>query len=145
MNEKPDLIEVLVVEPGQYPRIEHIGSDLDSLQKAVGGNIELLCPYESYPAVIVCDEEGKINGKPLNRAVYDDNGLFHDIIAGTFFVCGDGGEDLISLPKDLQEIIEKFFHQPEAFLKMGSRIVPVRIDPYDPTAKKTTPAIGTER
>ena len=32
-----DTIEVLMVEPGQYPRVERIGSDLASLQKAVDG------------------------------------------------------------------------------------------------------------
>lgn len=34
-----DTIEVLMVEPGQYPRVERIGSDLASLQKAVDGYI----------------------------------------------------------------------------------------------------------
>lgn len=32
-----DTLEVLMVEPGQYPRVERIGSDLASLQKAVDG------------------------------------------------------------------------------------------------------------
>lgn len=36
-----DTLEVLMVEPGQYPRVERIGSDLASLQKAVDGYAEI--------------------------------------------------------------------------------------------------------
>ena len=41
-----DTLEVLMVEPGQYPRVERIGSDLASLQKAVDGYIEAIYPYD---------------------------------------------------------------------------------------------------
>ena len=39
-----DTIEVLMVEPGQYPRMERIGADLASLQKAVDGDIQAVYP-----------------------------------------------------------------------------------------------------
>ena len=35
-----------MVEPGQYPRVERIGPDLASLQKAVDGYIEAIYPYD---------------------------------------------------------------------------------------------------
>lgn len=60
-------IEVLMVEPGQYPRVERIGSDLASLQKAVDGYIEVVYPYDD-PVALICGEEAKLEGKPLNRA-----------------------------------------------------------------------------
>lgn len=43
-----------------------INSGLEALQKAVGGHIQAVYPYED-PVAIVCNEEGKIMGMPLNR------------------------------------------------------------------------------
>ena len=68
-----DTIEVLMVEPGQYPRVERIGSDLASLQKAVDGYIEAVYPYDD-PVALICGEEAKLEGKPLNRALRDGDG-----------------------------------------------------------------------
>lgn len=88
-----DTIEVLMVEPGQYPRVERIGSDLASLQKAVDGYIEAIYPYDD-PVALICGEEAKLEGKPLNRALRDEDGDIYDIVAGKFFLCGLGGWEL---------------------------------------------------
>ena len=80
-----DTIEVLMVEPGQYPRVERIGSDLASLQKAVDGYIEAVYPYDD-PVALICGEEAKLEGKPLNRALRDGDGDIYDIVAGKFFI-----------------------------------------------------------
>lgn len=40
------LIDVLLVEPGQYPKQIKIGSDLDDLREAVDGDIECTYPFE---------------------------------------------------------------------------------------------------
>lgn len=40
-----------------------------------------------FDIAIVCNEEGKLIGLPLNRAVYNLDGEMVDIIAGTAFVC----------------------------------------------------------
>ena len=72
-----DTIEVLMVEPGQYPRVERIGSDLASLQKAVDGYIEAIYPYDD-PVALICGEEAKLEGKPLNRALRDEDGDIYD-------------------------------------------------------------------
>ena len=53
-REKENTIDVLLVEPAQYPRMTSIGSDLHSLQKAVGGDIEAIYPYDD-PIAIVCN------------------------------------------------------------------------------------------
>ena len=82
-----DTLEVLMVEPGQYPRVERIGSDLASLQKAVDGYIEAIYPYDD-PVALICGEEAKLEGKPLNRALRDEDGDIYDIVAGKFFLCG---------------------------------------------------------
>lgn len=82
-------LRVLLVEPGKLPEEIEIDSSLESMQNIVGGYIECIMPFDDYVA-IVCNEEGKINGLPLNRAVYiqTNNGKkLYDIIRGTFFIC----------------------------------------------------------
>lgn len=143
-REKEKTLDVLLVEPGQYPRMTSIGSDLYSLQKAVGGDIEAIYPYDD-PIAIVCAEEGKINGEPLNRAIRDEDNDIVDMIAGTFFVCGLGEEDFASLPKELQEKYEDKFHQPESFLKLGSRIMAIPMEPAKQSPAKDKSALGEER
>ncbi|MCI6117406.1 MAG: DUF3846 domain-containing protein [Clostridium sp.] len=77
-REPDNTIEVLMVEPGQYPRMERIGSDLASLQKAVDGDIQAVYPYDDAVALI-CGEEAKLEGKPLNRALRDEKGEIYDM------------------------------------------------------------------
>lgn len=158
-----DTLEVLMVEPGQYPRVERIGSDLASLQKAVDGYIEAIYPYDD-PVALICGEEAKLEGKPLNRALRDGvlcwqglrffvplnralrdgDGDIYDIVAGKFFICGLGDENFASLPKELQQKYEEKFRQPEAFLKMGSKIMAIPTEPAKAAGKgKTAPV--TER
>ncbi len=142
--EQSGMMEVLAVEPGQYPKIEKIGSDLASMQKAVGGYVQAVYPFDD-PVAILCDEEAKLTGKALNRALRDEDGDIYDIVAGKFFVCGIGEEDFTSLPKELQKKYEDIFKQPEAFLKMGSKIVAIPTEPAKPSVKKDKPIIGAER
>ena len=64
-----------------------VGTSLDAMQQTVGGSIEAYYPFEEQ-VCIVCNDEGKINGLPLNRAIRDeDTNEIVDIIAGTFFIC----------------------------------------------------------
>ena len=61
-------MKVLVVEPGKAPYESDISPGLESLQKAVGGYIEITYPFDD-PVAVVCNEEGKLLGLPLNRAL----------------------------------------------------------------------------
>ena len=115
-------MEVVMVEPGKEARIAEIGSDLNSLQAAVGGYIEAAYFFDD-PVALICNEEGKIYGMPYNRAVRDDAGKAQDIIAGPFFVCGLGEESFCSLPKELQAKYLDMFKYPEKFLTIGGKIV----------------------
>ena len=92
----------------------------------------------------VCGEEAKLEGKPLNRALRDGDGDIYDIVAGKFFICGLGDENFASLPKELQQKYEEKFRQPEAFLKMGSKIMAIPTEPQK-TAPKGKTAPATER
>ena len=118
-------IQVLLVKPYQYPERTTIPSGLESLQQLVGGFIEVVYPFDD-PVAIICNEEGKINGLPPNRALYDEAGNVADVIAGDFLVVGIGEEDLASLPDALAQKYEKRFHAPEDFLQIGDRIIVLR-------------------
>ena len=77
-------------------------------------------------------------------ALRDEDGDIYDIVAGKFFLCGLGDENFASLPKELQQKYEEKFRQPEAFLKMGSKIMAIPTEPAKAAGKgKTAPA--TER
>ena len=119
-----DTIDVLMVEPGQYPRVERIGSDLASLQKAVDGYIEAIYPYDD-PVALICGEEAKLEGKPLNRALRDGDGDIYDIVAGKFFICGLGEEDFASLSDELLQKYTQYFQHPELFLRVGNQLMVV--------------------
>ena len=79
----------------------------------------------------ICNEEGKINGLPLNRAVYADPNREEmlDIIAGTFFVCDCSGENFGSLSPDQLRRYTELFKYPERFFRAGNDIKAV---PYIP-------------
>ena len=79
-------MRVIVVEPKKKPMVQDIGSDLESMQKIVGGSIEAVYPFADSVALI-CNEEGKLLNLPLNRALRDDEGNVYEIISGTFFLC----------------------------------------------------------
>ena len=116
-------ISVVLCEPGKLAKTATIEASLESYQKIVGGYIEAYYPFEE-PVCIVCNEEGKINGLPLNRAIYaePDRGEMLDIIAGTFFVCDCSGEDFGSLsPEQLRRSTEQFKY-PERFFRMDNEI-----------------------
>lgn len=121
-------LEVLLVEPGQYPKMTTIEAKLSSMQELVGGNIQAVS-YFDEPVMLICNEEGKINGSELNRAIRDDSGNMIDIIAGTFFICGVDEENFKSLPPEHRAKFEKMFKNPEAFLKMGKGIMSIPVEP----------------
>jgi len=50
----PELMNVLLVKPGEYPKPVQIGTELEDLQEAVGGYIQCVYPYEE-PVGIICN------------------------------------------------------------------------------------------
>ena len=115
-------ISVLLVEPEKYPRPVEIGTELKDLQEAVGGFIETSYPFADN-ACLILNDEGKIEGLPLNRALRDDEGKIYDVVAGPFLVAGLAGDSFGSLtPEQIQHYEEKF-HQPEMFIHMGKGIM----------------------
>ena len=126
MEQEKNTLTVLEIAPGHYPKQVEIDPDLKSLQQAVGGNIGASYPF-SDPVAIVYNDEGKLMGLPLNRALRDESGEAYDVVAGTFLVVGLGEEDFASLSPELAQKYEKQFHQPETFLKLGNRLLVIPV------------------
>lgn len=129
----PETISVLLVEPNKYPKMVEIGSSLEAMQAVVGGNIEEYMPFEDEVALI-CNEEGKMIGLPLNRAIYaeNENGKeMADIIAGTFFVAYAPieSEKFESLPQPLADKYRELFKYPERFFRVNDTIQAVPFKP----------------
>ena len=103
---KPEnLLRIVYVEPHQKPYIADVQNDLEHLQQAVGGLIEVI--YNEDGTLIVGNEESKLNGMDGNRR------LGQTILAGPFFVCGDGGENFRSLTADETDRYMARFAEPE--------------------------------
>lgn len=68
-GDKAETISVLLIQPGKYPKTVTIEDSLEAMQELVGGDIEEYMPFDDE-AAIICNEEGKISGLPLNRAIY---------------------------------------------------------------------------
>jgi hypothetical protein len=86
LTRKPDnLLRVVGLEPGKPACEAEITDSLRSFQQAVGGHIEVFCPFDDN-AVIVCNEEGKIHGLPSNRTVHGEP------MVGNLVIVGDNGE-----------------------------------------------------
>ena len=103
-------MKVVMVEPGQYARAAEIGDGLESLQKAVGGLIDCAYPWREK-VCIVCNDEGLINGMPMNRVVER-----YGALAGPFFICGISGENFCSLTDAQVQKYRQMFLCPQIFL-----------------------------
>ena len=110
MNEQT--VKAVKVEPGKRPCVIELGTDLDSLQKAVSigadyqGLIEFV--YLEDNVSILCNEEGKLIGLAPNRRLGDD------ILCGVFYVVAENEDgELISLTPAQQEHYAKMFERIE--------------------------------
>lgn len=105
-QKQDDLLRIVYVEPNRPAYVTEIGADLHSQQKAVGGLIELV--NVGNRCFLVCNDEGKLMGMEDNRRL--ENG---SVIAGPFFIVGDGGEDFRSLTDAQVKQYLQQFSQPE--------------------------------
>ena len=76
-------LSVLKIAQGQHPQQVEIDNDLKALQQAVGGSIGASYPFAD-PVAIVYNDDGKLMGLPLNRALRDENGEMYDAVVMDF-------------------------------------------------------------
>ena len=114
MNE---MMKVLYIQAGKKPQVIEIRHTLGEMQRLVGGTISSFMPFNDG-SVIILNDNGKIDGLPLNRAVYDKNGEIADIIAGDFFICyaAPDSSEFSSLPDELIRKYSELFKIPQIFI-----------------------------
>ena len=82
-QERPNTMRVVLLEPGKIARITDIDKSLRGLQRVVKGDIEAFYPFEEE-VCIVCNDEGKIQGMPLNRAIREEDQViemdYHELV-----------------------------------------------------------------
>ena len=69
-------MNVLLVAPMEPPRRVEIENSLESMQAVVGGLIQAVYPFDE-PVALVCNDEGKLLGLPLNRCLRLELSLIH--------------------------------------------------------------------
>lgn len=79
---------------------------------------------------MICNEEGKLLGLPLNRALRDENGEIYDAIAGTFFICGAlaDSENFTSLTDEQVAYWLRRFAKPEFFVSVNGKLICVPVE-----------------
>ena len=128
-------IKVVMVEPGKKAYVTEIDTGLESIYKALGCEVfQTFYPFEDA-VLIVCDDEGKLNGARPNRAIYGDDGKITDIIYGKFFICDCSGERFGSLTAAMLEKYKKQFLLPERFISINDTIHAVKYDPQKEAAR----------
>lgn len=105
---KQKVIEVLMVEPHEKPRIVCLDNNLTALQTAVSIGADYRGLIEIIPlnddVCILCNEEAKIIGLEPNRR------LWRDVLCGVFYVAGqDDDGNLCSLSSSNMEYYKTFF------------------------------------
>ena len=103
---------------------------LASMQHAVGGLIQVVYEPGGRDAALICNDEGKLLGLPLNRALRDENGEIYDAIAGTFFICGApaDSENFTSLTDEQVDYWLERFAKPEFFVSVNGQIICVPVE-----------------
>ena len=122
-------MRILKIEPEHKPERADIPDTLEAMQEVVDGYIQAVYPFEE-PVALICNEEGKLNGLPLNRALWDEDGTLY-IISGTFFLCAapPDAENFQSLSEEQLLYYEERFRYPEMFLKVNGKLVCLPISP----------------
>ena len=122
-------MKILLILPGRRPVRKEICGSLNSMQEIVGGPIQILYPFQD-PVALICHEEGKLLGLPLNRSLRDDCGQIYDAIAGTFFLCGapPDSDHLDSIPEELISKYQERFTSPEVFIQLNGRVVCIPVN-----------------
>ena len=132
-------MRVILVKPGEVARIAEIGEELHDMQEIVGGTIQALYPWDD-PVAVVCNDEGKITGLPLNRVLGD-----YDIIAGTFFICGIQDDTICSLTEQQLRKYRRKFRYPEKFIPTSKGLHCLKIEPVVMPKEKNKKPSNYER
>lgn len=119
-----------MVEPERSPYEVELENSLGAMQRRVGGTIEAVYEPGGRDAALICNDEGKLLGLPLNRALRDEEGEIYDVIAGTFFICGapPDSESFASLTDEQMDYWMERFAKPEFFVRVNRKVICVPVE-----------------
>ena len=84
-------IKVIIKRPDEEKgHVTFVSNTLENLQTHVGGHIEVFRPARDY--AIICNEEGKIRGLPVNCS------CFGETFVGNILVIGVDGSEFVDVP-----------------------------------------------
>ncbi len=123
-------MRVVMVETGRKAYEMELENGLGSMQRTVGGLIQAVYEPGGRDAALICNEEGKLLGLPLNRALRDEDGEIYDAIAGTFFICGapTDSENFTSLTDEQVAYWLGRFAKPEFFVSVNGKLICVPVE-----------------
>ena len=100
-------IKALALLPMELPQEIELDNTLEAMQKFVGGLIECIALSDTGSEVtLVCNDEGKLLGLPLNRPLWDGA----DVLAGPEFLAGcDNEGNLTFLPQSAMDFYKEKF------------------------------------
>ena len=100
---KEEKMNVLALLPKEI----ELDNTLEAMQKFVGGPIECITLSDTGSEItLVCNDEGKLLGLPLNRPLWDGA----DVLAGPGFLAGcDNEGNLTSLPQSAMDFYKEKF------------------------------------
>lgn len=98
-------IKVLSVKTGNVPTAIEMIDTLENLQAYVGGFIEFFHLSDDDQIDLIVNEEGKINGLPINRLLFQDGEVVDAICGDLLIVCVNDDGEIVSLNDAL---IEKY-------------------------------------
>ena len=89
MSEKKTM-KVIIKEPGFPPHLEEIENTLEELQRIVDGYIETVTIIRNQ-IIVICNEEGRLNGLEPNCAVCGMD------FVGPVIICSADGDEFTDL------------------------------------------------
>lgn len=151
-SKREDLMQVVLLVPGEEARIVEIGSDLRDMQHVVRGYIEAFEPFDDKVCVI-CNEEGVIYDLPPNRVIFEDVFSENTTILGNCFICGVRGDSFVSLTdRQAAHYCEMFRTPPEFEQKwdgtwemktsLDQKIASAELQKNAPATKEADLAVG---
>ena len=102
-------IKILACPVDREPYITNIENSLRDMQRFVGGYIETVTVLEAPKLILICDEEGLLNGKKPNPSIKNirKRGLWMPEIVGDCFFCGVDRGEFADLPDAWKDVLLK--------------------------------------
>lgn len=129
LSEKEQLIDVVILEPGENARADLIEATIPSFEKIVGGAFHFFeSPNNKIAFVIPQNEKNRMP----NRGIYNDKKELLRLLRGTVFICGYRNRRPCSLTDEQIKKLSEQYRYPERFFEVNGKIRGQKIKPREP-------------